>query len=303
MADSWEEIPSELKKVIDVEEENDKKLVEFARRRQGILLAIIASYVPARISPTRTSPSFVGISEEFGVETVLSRIRSKIPSSDVPVFLLVNSVGGSMSSSYKTSKAIRECFKEITTYVPHMALSGGTLLALTGNKIVMGTMSQLSALDVQIDRGDGIVVSANALLRSKNKLDAYFSETRVEDAPYSMKSMADSVDPAIMEEYTSAQDTAIDYIAEILAMSGYRNRTSLAKKLVFNLPTHGYVIDYGKAKKMGLRVAPHTEDPEAWQLMRYWLAKYLVKAAGRHFIRCVCPQKVLGEPKKPKEEN
>lgn len=83
MANSWEEIPSELKKVIDVEEENDKKLIEFARRRQGILLAIIASYVPARVSPTRTSPSFVGISEEFGVETVLSRIRSKIPSPDV----------------------------------------------------------------------------------------------------------------------------------------------------------------------------------------------------------------------------
>jgi hypothetical protein len=297
MTSGWEEIPPDLKKVIDVEEETDKKLADFAKRRNAILLAVIASYVPARVSPTRTSSPFVGISEEFGIETILSRICARASVTDLPVYLLINSFGGSMSSSYKTAKAIRGCFKNITVYVPHIAVSGGTLLALTGNKIVMGTMSQLSGLDVQIDYGD-TTVSANSLLRGKGRLDSYFSETRVEDAPYSMKTLADSLDAVEIEEFSSSQETAVDYVRDVLRASGYKNAKSIAKKLVYELATHGYVIDYAKAKKLGLKVVPHTEDLEAWEVMRYWLAKYLVKATGRHFVRCALPPKTSTEPTK-----
>jgi len=288
MTNSVAEIPSELKRVIDVEEEKDKKLVQFANKRKVVMLAIIASYVPARVSPARTESAYVGISEEFGVETVLSQICARPEDSSIPTYLLVNSSGGAVSSSYKTAKAIRDCFKKITVFIPHIALSGGTLLALTGNEIMMGTMSQLSSLDVQIVYKDTLV-SANALLRAKGKLDKYFAETRVEDAPYTMKTMADSLDPTIMEEWTGAQETAVDYVHEILQKSGYRNAKSIARKLVYELTTHGYVIGYEKAKKVGLKVIPHTCDLEAWQMMRYWLGKYMIKAADRHFIRCIMP--------------
>ncbi len=303
MVRSGPEVPSELKKVIDVQEEGDKKLVSFANKRGVVLLAIIASYIPARISPTRTLPAYISISEEFGIETVLSTIKSKCKDQTLPVFLLVNSTGGSMSSSYKTAKAIREAFKEITVFVPHMALSGGTMLALAGNKIVMGTMSQLSAIDVQLAFDDGVQVSANALLKAKNRLDSYFLETRVEDAPYTMKRMADQLDPAIIEEWTGFQQTALEYVTDLLRKSGYNNNVmALGRKLVYDLPTHDFVVDYERAKKTGLKVVKDTSDSEGWEMMRYWLAKYLVKATSKHFIRCVIPS-IEKKKTENKEEN
>lgn len=54
-----------------------------------------------------------------------------------------------LSSAYKTAITIRDAFNDITVFVSHYALSGGTLLALAGNRIKMGIMSQLSGLDVQ----------------------------------------------------------------------------------------------------------------------------------------------------------
>ena len=37
-------------------------------------------------------------------------------------------------------------------FIPHIAASKGTLIALVGNKIVMGEMAHLSPIDVQAQR-------------------------------------------------------------------------------------------------------------------------------------------------------
>ena len=103
----------------------------------------------------------MGLSEEFAVETAINHIQTR---TDVrKLLLLVNSPGGLVQSSYKIARALRKAFKEIIVFVPHIAASGGTLLAVTGNKIVMGMMSQLSPLDPQAQIGDG-AVSANSVV-------------------------------------------------------------------------------------------------------------------------------------------
>ncbi|HEY9205448.1 MAG TPA: hypothetical protein VIO58_05955 [Candidatus Methanoperedens sp.] len=279
------ETPDELKRIIDVEEEKDKRIIDFVNKRQKPAVAIIASYSPRRISPTRRVFAELGISEEFGVESLLSMIPTNCKS----VLLLLNSMGGAVQSSYMASKAIRDRFEEINVYVPHSALSGGTLLALTGNKIFMGTMSKLSPLDVQTDYKNTIV-STNALLRSKAKLDGYFATVDEEDAPYSMRVMADKLDPIIMEDWAGIQETMREYVEEILKMSGYKNVKRVANKLINELPSHSYVINHERAKKYGLKVALSTEDAEGWEVMRYWLAKYVTKATEKHFIRYACPK-------------
>ena len=79
-------------------------------------------------------------------------------------YLLVNSPGGTMISAYKIARAIRSTFDRITAFVPHAAASGGTLLALAGNEIVMGPMSYLTPLDVQI-RYKGGFISATTFMK------------------------------------------------------------------------------------------------------------------------------------------
>lgn len=293
------EIPDELRQMIDVEMEKDKKVKKFGDAKNCVMLAIIASYVPRKISPSESISASLGISEEFGIETALSQITELTKDMDLPVYLLLNSMGGSLASSYKTAKAVRDAFKHIEVYVPHVALSGGTLVALAGNQIVMGRMSHLSPLDVQLSHSNAdFPISANDFLRCKARLDDYFKKRKVETVPYSWKVLADNLDGTIFEHVSNAQDTACEYVTEILAKSKYKKTNEIARKLVYGMPSHGFVIDYERAKKLGLKVESYTKDTGTWEIMRYWLAKYMVKATDRHFIRYSVPKKNSGKSKK-----
>ncbi len=134
-----------VKKIIDVSEEKDKvlseKLLKISEKNNAVLLTLIAPYVGRKITPTKTLGAHLGIAEEFAVESVIDEIRSQTDSKNL--LLLVNSPGGAVQSSYKVARALRSAFETIHVFVPHIAASGGTLIALTGNEIVMGMMSQL----------------------------------------------------------------------------------------------------------------------------------------------------------------
>ncbi len=128
-----------INQIIDVNQEDDLqlsgKLTEISKNHGAVLMACIAPYVGLKVSPTKTVNAQMGLSEEFAVETAINQIRTK---TDVrKLLLLVSSPGGLVQSSYKVARALRKAFKEIIVFVPHIAASGGTLLALTGNKIVM----------------------------------------------------------------------------------------------------------------------------------------------------------------------
>jgi len=85
------------------------------------------------------------------------------------------------------------------------------LLALPGNKIVMGMMSQLSPLDLQAQSVDG-AVSANSIVDAHEFVTRLFDDVTIEDAPYSYKALADKFDGvdirdafaslSLMEEYS-----------------------------------------------------------------------------------------------------
>jgi len=283
------ELPEELGKMVDVQAEDSKSLIEFAEKRKVAMLAVIASYVPVRISPSEQSYAQIGTSEEFGIETVLSRMERSVSKNECEAYLLLNSPGGSIASSYEIAKALRETCKKLTVFVPHVAASGGTLLALTGDRIFMGRMSRLSPMDVQISYGD-TVVSANAMLRAFSAVTNYFKDKAAEEAPYPWKALADKFDPVVMQTWTDVQGAAETYVNEILEKAGYEKHEEIAHKLVYEYTYHGAPIDYAEAKKLGLRVHSDSEDAETWRLMRQWLAKYLLKSANKHFIRYITPE-------------
>jgi ClpP class serine protease len=109
-------------------------------------------------------------------------------------YLLVNSPGGTMTSTYKIARALRTTCKRITTFVPHVAASGGTLLALTGNEIVMGLMSHITPLDVQVSY-KGTIISAATFMRFFARASEWFETKTPDESPYPRKALADKLDP------------------------------------------------------------------------------------------------------------
>ena len=149
-------ISEPLKDIVDVSEEKQgslkENLLKISTREKAVLMACIAPYVGKQVSPTKILTAEMGISEEFAIETAIEQIREQTNANRL--FLLLNSPGGFVSSSYKVARALRSNYKEIKVFVPHIAASGGTLVALAGNQIVMGLMSQLSPIDPHGLRGN-----------------------------------------------------------------------------------------------------------------------------------------------------
>jgi ClpP class serine protease len=154
---------------------------------------LIAPYAGVRISPIEERSAQISISEEFGVETAINEIKSR---TDVKkLLLLLNSPGGLVQSSYKVARALRQSFDGIIVFVPHLAVSGGTLVALAGNEIVMGMMSQLGPLDVQV--GDK---STQSVIRGFENVTDLFRKLLPEEAPYTYRALAEKFDPVEMDE-------------------------------------------------------------------------------------------------------
>ncbi len=285
------DLSASMKKIVNVSEEIDEKLVEFANKNNVIMVALIAPYTRVKISPIEEASAFIGLSEEFGVETAIREIKKKAKNTD-KVFILLNSRGGAVDSSYKIAKCLRDNFKHITIFIPHIAASGGTLVALTGNEIVMGIMSHLSPVDVQTDYGEnGNSVSMTAMFKSFDAVEKYFEKLQAEEAPYPWTSLAKKFDPVTMFDWKGVLDAMYNYTTEILIKSGYdKDKADLITKgLIWDYPSHDCVIDYEQAKALGINVRKDSDYKEMWELMRMWLEKYMLEATDKHVIRFIVP--------------
>ena len=278
-------------------EESDSDITNKIQKYLGTdtaAIALLMTYNPKKVSPSRISEAYIGLPEELGIEQALLSIKKDKNIKNL--FLLINTFGGMVSSSYKIAAAIRENFERITVFVPHIAASGGTLIALTGNKIVMGEMSNITPIDVQTIR-NGQMVSVNSMIRAFNAFNELFSETQERDAPYPWKAMADKFDPVEFQEYYDTSQLMAKHALEILKhknSSYIKKSESIVKKLTEGYPTHQTSIRYSEAKKIfGDDFCIKNDCQEYKELvatMQLWFENYLLEESANHIIRFVLPQ-------------
>lgn len=113
------------------------------------LLSCIAPFAPLKVSPTSAIFAELSPPEEFGIETFIEKVKeTKIPIKNRNLDLLVHSPGGGVESAYMIAKTLRKNFSKIRAYVPHIATSGATLVAISCNEVIMGEISRLSPIDI-----------------------------------------------------------------------------------------------------------------------------------------------------------
>ncbi len=81
-------------------------------------------------------------------EQILRAIR--LTPRDMPIDLILHTPGGLVLASEQIAHAIRMHPAKITVFVPHYAMSGGTLIALAADEIVMDPNAVLGPVDPQI---------------------------------------------------------------------------------------------------------------------------------------------------------
>src|SRR3979490_1969937 len=81
-------------------------------------------------------------------EEVLRAIQ--MTDDDVPLDLVLHTPGGLVLAALQIAKAVHDHKGKVTVFVPHYAMSGGTLIALAADEIVMCKHSILGPIDPQL---------------------------------------------------------------------------------------------------------------------------------------------------------
>src|ERR1700719_226454 len=77
-------------------------------------------------------------------EDVLRAIQ--MTDDDIPIDIVLHTPGGLVLAALQIARAIREHKGKVTAFVPHYAMSGGTLIALAADEIVMSKHSVLGPI-------------------------------------------------------------------------------------------------------------------------------------------------------------
>ena len=152
-----------------------------------------------------------------------------------PIDLVLHTPGGLVLAAMQIARAVEAHPAKVTVYVPIYAMSGGTLIALAADEIVLGEYSVLGPIDPQIL---GFPAASIVKARDSKPIDKVFDLTLVL-ADVSAKALA-QVKRGAVELLTPRLEKAI---AE-----------QVAEKLAGGYWTHDYALTASEASTIGLPI-------------------------------------------------
>ncbi|MDY6821240.1 MAG: ATP-dependent Clp protease proteolytic subunit [Deferribacterota bacterium] len=215
-----------------------QKMLEVARQR---LITSIQKERKSRVIllvHRQESMNFIGfpIMRYIDIHDSEEVIRAiQLTDDDIPIDIIVHTPGGLVLASLQIAMALNKHKGKVTVFVPHYAMSGGTLIALAADEIVMCDTSVLGPVDPQIDKYPAVSLLKTTKQKSLDKLE---DNTLI---------LADIGEKAIKQLEKSVYNLLIDNFDE-------EKSRAIAKKMTEGLWTHDYPITYEEAKELGLNV-------------------------------------------------
>ena len=181
-------------------------------------------------------------------EEVLRAIKLTDP--EVPIDLILHTPGGLVLAAEQIAYALCAQKAPVTVFVPHYAMSGGTLIALAADQIVMDPNAVLGPVDPQLGQYPAASILRAVARKDVNELD---DQTLI---------MADIAEKAIRQ----VKETVVCIVQERMPRE---QAEALAEKLATGTWTHDYPITVREARELGLPVS--TEMPtEVYEIMQLY---------------------------------
>lgn len=116
------------------------------------------------------------------------------------------------------------------------------------------------------------------------------AKKRPDELSHLEKHLVDSLDPAILVEMNNVK-MGKKYLETVLRGAKYSedDQEKITAKLIFDLPTHGFVIQRDLAREIGVAVEDSDSNPREWDVMRKWFWNYITQSTDKHFVRYVVP--------------
>jgi ClpP class serine protease len=166
-------------------------------------------------------------------EEILRAIHLTDPA--VPIDIVLHTPGGLVLAALQIARAIHKHRGKVTAFVPHYAMSGGTLIALAAHEIVMSEYAVIGPVDPQVGEHPGASVLKAVARKPVERVD---DQTLI---------LADQAEKAIVQVH--------DSVRELLVNKCPSDKVDeLARLLSEGTWTHDHPITYDTAKSFGLPV-------------------------------------------------
>jgi len=154
---------------------------------------------------------------------------------EVPLDIVLHTPGGLVLAALQIARAVRGHKGKVTVFVPHYAMSGGTLIALAADEIVMSPHAVLGPVDPQLGQ-----YPAASLLKvlARKPMAEIDDQTLI---------LADVAEKALIQLRASAKEI-------MLRSQAPEKAEQLAGLLATGTWTHDYPITCDEARRLGLKV-------------------------------------------------
>jgi ClpP class serine protease len=160
---------------------------------------------------------------------------------DVPLDIILHTPGGLVLAALQIARALRGHKGRVTAFVPHYAMSGGTLIALAADEIVMCRHSVLGPIDPQL--GDSPAASILKVVEQKPISEIDDKTLILADVGRKAIGQLKSAAGKLLDRRLPAEKAEL-----------------LAEKLSAGIWTHDYPITPDEARELGLPIS--TEMPD-----------------------------------------
>src|SRR5216684_2830137 len=217
-----------------VDRQRAAALGEFERERNSRAIAVIHRQEGASLLGVPVAGS-ISIDDS---EAVLRAIRLTPP--EQPIDIILHTPGGLVLAAEQIAKALVERKGKVTVFVPHYAMSGGTLIALAADEIVMDANAVLGPVDPQIgDMPAASIVKAVEIKGPRGVSDEVLI-------------LADIAQKARIQVATFVANVLMKHMPE-------KQSYQVATVLTEGRWTHDFPITVQAARQLGLKVS--TEMP------------------------------------------
>jgi len=182
--------------------------------------------------------------------------------------LILHLPGGDSEATKRIINYLHETYSHIRVFVPHMALSGGTLIACAADEIYMGSYSSLGPTDYQILIG-GNYIPIEAIIE---EFEQAFEDVRKE--PNKAALWLQRLNQVPFGLYKSIENTKVrskEYLRELLKIRNCKNKNDQELESIVEFlntqkshSTHGSGICFkdvkGKLNVVDLRSDKDLED-------------------------------------------
>ncbi|NPV90631.1 MAG: hypothetical protein HPY50_07665 [Firmicutes bacterium] len=181
-------------------------------------------------------------------EQVLRAIR--LTPDDMPIDVILHTPGGLVLAAEQIARALKRHPAKVSVLIPHYAMSGGTLIALAADEILLDENAVLGPVDPQIER-----YPASSILR-------VLRDKPIKEIDDQTIILADVAEKAIRQ----VEDSLVDILRDRLSEEDARD---LAKKLSDGRWTHDHPLMCEALQGMGLPVSCQMPE-DVYLLMEYY---------------------------------